>query len=403
VLKTYRAVFRTPGTAAFSTAAWVMRIPIAMYPIGLVLIVSARDGRYGFAGVLSGIYVIANGVGNPVLARLTDRLGQGRLLVPASLVHAVATVVLAVCLTADWPDWTLVLPTAVSGFSFLSVGSLVRARWSYVLAGRPELGTAYSLESTLDEVIFVLGPLIATLVATQVTPVLVLYVALLLVLAGAFRLASLHGSEPPVHEPEHDARSAIRERGMPLLASFAGAMGAIFASAEVTVVAFCGQQGQRGLSGAVLAAFAAGSATTGFLYGARTWRMPLLDRFRLQAVVFGVLPPLFLLATNIGVLAVCAYVVGMGIAPALTTAFGLIEQLVPAGALTEGLAWLVTGLSVGYGAGASLVGGIADAHGARTAFGVTVGAGLLMALLAGVLHARLRRSSAAQPETVTAR
>ena len=40
------------------------------------------------------------------------------------------------------------------------------------------------------------------------------------------------------------------------------------------------------------------------------------------AVVFGVLPPLFLLATNIGVLAACAFVVGMGIAPTLTTAFG---------------------------------------------------------------------------------
>jgi MFS family permease len=391
VLDTYRSVFRQPGTTAFCVAGFVMRLPIAMYPIGLVLIVSARDGHYAFGGVLSGIYVIANGVGNPTLARFSDRLGQRRVLVPMSLVHAVAAVLLALFFSLDLPDWTLVAPTAIAGFSYLSVGSLVRARWSYVLAGRPELGTAYSLESTLDEVIFVLGPIIATVIAVQVKPVLVLYLAVALVLAGAVRLSLLRGSEPPPHEAGAERpRSAVRERGMPLLTVFSGAMGMIFASAEVTIVAFCGQHGQRGVSGAVLASLAFGSAVAGFAYGARAWHLPLLDRFRLQALVFGLLPLLFLAAVNVGLLAACAFVVGMGIAPTLITAFGLVEQFVPGGSLTEGLAWVITGLSVGYGAGAALVGGIADAHGARTAFTVTIGAGLLMAGLGLVLHARLR-------------
>ena len=391
MLDTYRSVFRIPGTALFCAAGFVMRMPIAMYPIGLVLIVSSRSGHYSFAGVLSAVYVIANGAGNPVLARVSDRMGQGGLLIVASLVHAVSTVVLAVLFSAHTPDWTLIAPTVVSGFAFLSVGSLLRARWSYVLAGRPELSTAYSLESTLDEVIFVLGPLIATVIATQTHPVLVLYLAAVLVLGGAVLLTVQTASEPPAQP--HDAvphRSAILERGMPLLTLFAAAMGMIFASAEVTIVAFCGQHGHRGLSGAVLASLALGSASAGFLYGARRWRADLLDRFRLQALIFGALPLLFLAAVNIGVLAVCAFVVGAGIAPTLTTAFGLIERIVPGASLTEGLAWLITGLSVGYGAGAALVGRIADAQGARTAFLVTIGAGLLMAALAVVQHRRLR-------------
>lgn len=395
MLDVYRAVFKTPGTVSFCAAAWVMRLPIAMYPIGLVLIVSARDGRYGFAGVLSGVYVVANGIGNPVLARVTDRLGQRRLLVPVSIVHVAATIAAAVVVTAGLPDALLVAATAVCGFTFLSVGSLVRARWSYVLAGRPEVNTAYSLESTLDETIFVLGPLLATVVATQVEPVLVLYGAAALVLGGAIWLSTLRDSEPPVQTGPARRRPAVLDRGMPLLVLVTAAMGVIFASAEVTIVAFSDEQGVKGVSGAVLAAFAGGSATSGFLYGARRWTSPLLDRFRLQAVVFGVLPPVFLLATNVGVLAICAFVVGFGIAPTLTTAFGLVERFVPSDALTEGLAWLVTGLSVGYGAGASLVGGISDAHGARAAFGVTIAAGLAMAAFAIVLHARMRERTPA--------
>jgi MFS family permease len=391
VFDTYRAVFRAPGTTAFCAAGFVMRIPIAVYPIGLVLIISARTGHYSFAGVLSAVYVIANGIGNPVLARVSDRMGQRRLLIVASSIHVAAVLLLAVCLSAGWPDWTLLAPTAVAGFAYLSVGSLVRARWSYVLAGRPELQTAYSLESALDEVIFVIGPLIATIIATQVKPVLVLYVAAVLVLAGAIRLSLLRATEPPLHPSTGErSRTAVLEPGMPLLTMYAMAMGVIFASAEVTIVAFCGQHGHRGLSGAVLAALAAGSATAGFLYGARNWHLDLLDRFRWQALIFGVLPVLFFAATNVPVLAVITFVVGFGIAPALITAFGMIERLVPAAALTEGLAWLITGLSVGYGAGASLVGRIADAHGARWAFTVTVAASVLMAILGVALHARLR-------------
>lgn len=398
VLDTYRAVFRVPGTAAFCAAGFVMRLPIAMYPIGLVLIVSARSGHYGFAGVLSAVYVISNGLGNPALARVSDRLGQRGLLIVASIVHAAAAIALAVCFSADWPDWTLIAPTVVAGFAFLSVGSLLRARWSFVLAGRPELSTAYSLESTLDEVIFVVGPLAATLIATQLDPVLVLYVAAALVLGGALWLSSRRDSAPP-QRPAQDTggRSAVLTPGMPLLTLFAGAMGVLFSSTEVTIVAFAGQHDERSLSGAVLACFALGSALSGFAYGSRAWRRDLLDRFRLQAVIFGLLPLLFLAAVNLGVLAVIALIVGAGIAPTLITAFGLVERLVAAGSLTEGLAWVITGLSVGYGAGAALVGGIADAHGARTAFLVTIAAGLVMGTFGLIEHTRLRHARAVLP------
>ena len=83
---------------------------------------------------------------------------------------------------------------------------------------------------------------------------------------------------------------------MPLLIAAGAAMGGVFASAEVTAIAFCGQRGATAWSGLVLAAFATGSAVSGFFYGSRHWHPPVLDRFRVQALVFGLLPWLFLLA-----------------------------------------------------------------------------------------------------------
>jgi predicted MFS family arabinose efflux permease len=177
-------------------------------------------------------------------------------------------------------------------------------------------------------------------------------------------------------------------------------MGALFASAELSMVAFCGQHGHRAASGVVLALFAAGSAVAGLLYGSRHWRADLLDRYRLQSLIFAVVPALFLLAANIGVLAACAFLVGLAISPTLITAFGLVERLVPAKALTEGLAWLLTGLNIGYGAGSAVVGRIADAHGARTAFLVTVVSALVMGGLAVALHRRLMTRPVPEPVPV---
>ncbi|MCW2497903.1 MFS transporter [Jatrophihabitans sp.] len=401
MFRTYRAAFRVPGSGRFAAAGFVARFSIAVYPIGLVLLISLKTGHYGFAGLLSGIYVVSNGAGNSVLGRLVDRFGQSRLLIPATCVHLAAVVTIIALVESNAPHWALVPPTIVIGLSYLPIGSLVRARWSLVLAGQPELTTAYALESTLDEVIFTLGPLLAAVIATQLSAVWVFVVAGLLVGAGAFWLSGQHDTEPRAQEagaPPH--QSALRYRGIVLLILSAVCMGAMFASAEVSIVAFCGQHGQKGLSGVALSCFAGGSAVSGFLYGARHHARPARERFVRQALILGALSWLFLVTVDVPVVAVVAAVVGAGIAPTLISAFGLIESIVPNAALTEGMSWLVTGLSIGYGLASSLVGSIADAHGARVAFTVGIGAGVLVCVLALTLRARLRVSAESEPVAV---
>jgi MFS family permease len=375
MLRKYRSVFQEPGSAAFCAASFVARMPLAMYALGIVLAISARDGKYGFAGELSGIYVAGNAVGIPALSVLVDRYGQGRLLVPVGVMHLLSGITFALMLKTDAPTWSLTIPAFVFGFTYLPFGSLVRARWSNLFDGKPELATALSVESVLDEVIFVLGPLIATVLATQLDPVLAIYLGVLLVTTGGLWLTTLRSTEPPAHaRGDTPHTSALRAPGMVVLSLASIGMGALFASAEVSMVAFCGQHGQRPWSGFVLACIATGSGVAGVVYGALDWRSSVLHRFRVQSVVFAVLPAVLFIATNVPVLAACAFVLGLGIAPALITMFGLVQQIVPARSLTEGLSWIGTGLNVGYGTGAALVGGIADAHGARTAFVVVVGA-----------------------------
>lgn len=400
MLNRYRAAFAFPGAVDFSAAGFLARTAIAIYPIGIVLIVSGRTHSYGFAGVVSGCYVVGGAIGNPLAAVLVDKLGQHRVLPWFLIAHLISTGLFGALVTGHAPLWTLIPPAVLMGVTLLNIGALVRARWSHIWPGDgPERSTGYSVESTLDEVIFVVGPLIATVLATHTHALVTLGLALLLITAGTMWLRALRSTEPPVRTRPAGERHdfALRYRGMVLITWAMVFLGAVFGSAEVTMVAFSGQHGQRASAGWVVASFAGGSMVSALFYGGRHWRSSLLRRFVINALLFGVLPLLFFAATSIGVLAVCAGVIGLGIAPTLIGAFGLVDAIVPAGSLTEGLTWIGTGLSVGYGLGAAVVGGIADRHGARAAFSVPAGCALVAAAIALLLAARLRAAARAGP------
>ena len=398
MLARYRDAFDSPGAVSFSAAGFVSRFSIAIYPIAIVLIVSGRTHAYGYAGVISGSYVVGSAIGNPYAGALVDRLGQHRVLPGYFVAHAVAAMVFALLITVRAPLWTLVIPAVAMGVTLLNIGALIRARWSDVWpAESAQRSTAYSVESTLDELCFVLGPLVATVLATTAPSLVTLGLALFLIGAGSLWLASQRQTEPPAHAPDSASGSgfALRHRGMLLITVVMVFMGGVFGSGEVVLVAFCGQHGQRGHSGWVVACFALGSGIAGLVYGSRHWRSPLLSRFIGGAVVFGVLPWLWFVPTSVPVLAVCTALIGLGIAPVLITGFGLVDSIVPPASLTEGLTWIGTGLSVGYGAGAAVVGGIADRHGAHFAFAVPVASAVLVAVFGLVLASRMRVPAAA--------
>jgi MFS family permease len=398
VFNGYRAAFGTPGALSFSAAGFVARLPIAIYPIGIVLIVSARTHAYGLAGVVSGSYVLGGAAGNPLAGVLVDRYGQHRMLPPFLTAHAASVASFAVLLLIRAPQWTLLPPALLMGVTLLNIGALIRARWSAVWSDEPaRRSTGYSVESVLDEVIFVIGPVIATVLAIHAPALVTLGLALALIGGGSLWLAGQRATEPGSARSggadRHDF--ALRYRGMLLITWAMAGMGAVFGSGEVVMVAFCGQHGQRGSAGWVVACFAGGSGLAGVLYGARHWHSPMLRRFLISAVVFGVLPLLYFLPSTVPLLALCAGLIGLGTAPTLIAAFGLVDSIVPAGSLTEGLTWIGTGLSVGYGLGTATAGGIADRHGAHFAFGVPVGCAMATAGFAVALAVRL--SSAAQP------
>ena len=404
-LRPYAEIFRIPGAWRFSAAAVIGRMPMSMFGLGTILLISAATGKYGVAGAVSAVGSFGYAFTSPRMARLVDSRGQRRVLLPLLTVFAVATALLIVTVELQLPTWTFFIPGAIAGAAMPSLGTLVRARWSALLAGSPRLHAAFSFESVADELCFVIGPAAVTLLATEVSPASGVGVAALLCVTGTLWFAAQRGTEPVVVPPAKPAPRRAGERGgresptrvrgaaapgLVVLAPVYLLLGAMFVSIDLSTVAFAQHFGHKPLAGFILGTYAFGSATGGLWYGSRQWRAPVEKRFALTLTLTVLGVATFWAQPNLVTLTCGIYLCGLTIAPTLISGFSLLEAQARPGRRTEAMSWLSSGIAVGVAAGASVVGFIIDAHGPRLgyAFAALCGAASAATCLAGLRRLR---------------
>jgi hypothetical protein len=388
MLDSYRQILRVPGSLLFSAAAFVARIPISMMGLGIVLLVEAGTGSYGLGGSVSAAYVVANAGLSIVQGRLLDRLGQARVLVPAALLFLVASALLVASVEGDWPRWTSYPLAAVAGAALPAAGACVRARWSHALHDQPaRLQTAFALEAVVDEAVFILGPILVTLLATALDPVVGLATAVLTGFVGTLWLAAQRATEPPVRTPEHDHSGQGRlpwRTLVPLLAATV-ALGAMFGGAEVVTVAWAEDRGSQAYAGPLLGVWALGSLMAGLITGAIQWQATPATRVRIGALgLCAAMVPLSFIE-SVPVMAAALLVGGFAIAPTLIALTSLIEWAVPRQRLTEGMAMLHTAVVAGVAPGAALSGVVVDRAGTSAAYLVPLVAAAIGAVSAQAL------------------
>jgi MFS family permease len=384
MLTAYRRILAVPGALLFSATGLVARLPISMQSLGIVLLVVGVTGSYGLAGSIAGATTIANAVASIMQGRYLDRLGQSRVLPPLILTWGLALLILVVAVQAGWPRWTAFACAVVVGLALPSVGTCVRARWSYVLREPREVQTAYALESVVDEAVFITGPILVTALATAWHPVAGLAAAVVAGVGGTLFLAAQRTTEPPGHPLVESVadRPRMPWRVVVPLAVVALALGSLFGSAEVATVAFAEERGAPGLTGVLLALWALGSLLAGVITGAVHWTKGPALRLKvgITALTCGMFP--LVLVEPVWVMGVALFLAGFAIAPSLIATLSLVEQTVPAARLTEGMAVIHTGLAAGLAPGAAICGVVVDAAGASPGYLVSAFAGLVGAVAA---------------------
>lgn len=389
MLSPYRAVLAQPGAKAFSGIGVIARLPISMIGIGVVLLVAGQTGSYTQAGAVSATFVLTNACFAIVQGRLIDRFGQRRVLVPAILTFGAALATLMVSVTNDGPAVLTYAAAAVTGAALPSVGSCVRARWSYVLSSPRQVQTAYAWEAVADESVFISGPTLVAMLATGVHPLAGLLLALLAGVGGTLAFAGLRVTEPPVRS---SLTVGVRppmpwSTVIPLVVVMVG-LGGLFGGAEVATVAFATERDAEGYSGLLLGIWATGSLLAGFITGAISWRAGSGRRLANGAIgmTTAMLPLSWI--DPVWAMGVFLFVGGFAVSPTMIPSMTLTEEVVPASRLTEGMGIMHTGLAAGVAAGAAIAGVVVDEYGGSAAYWVPFGCGLVAAITAQLLRRR---------------
>lgn len=407
LIEPYVNILRHPGAARFSAAAFVARLPISMVGLGIVLLISAVEGQYAAAGVVAAAYTVAAAFLNPLGSRLVDRWGQMRVVSVLVTVNVCMLLLLAYAASSSWPTLVLLAFAAVGGATQPATGALVRARWASALGAHPSLRTAFAFESVLDEFIFIIGPPLATFIAVAIDSAAPLIVCAVLVGAGSVLLLVQRSTEPPPTPRAHaTGGSLLRMPGVPVVIVTFIAIGCVFGSVDIVVVAAADGEGRRAAAGIVLGLYAFGSMVSALFIGARsqTRSDSVLPRnLLLASAALAVVTVPLVFVSGLVPIGAMVLLAGLTVSPVLISGFTLVERLVEPARLTEGLTWATSGIGLGVAMSAALSGWLVDRYGIQAGFLVTATAALVTLVVCLLGYRVLVRGASGDRAAVTDR
>ena len=382
----YSTLVKTPGGLKFSISGLIARMPISMDSLALIFIVVAASDSYAIAGALSATASVVMAFATPHWSRVADRIGQSAMLVRVIPIKVAGLCLFTFLVLNQAPTWTWFVSIIIAESMSVNTGGLVRRRWLHVLSpdksstaedeqDRHLVNTAYSFEALMDEVVFILGPIIVTACATTISPAAGMMAGIFFLAVGVPLFVMQKSTEPPstpkrIIDP-HPA--VIRNKRVQAIVLATTLLGGFFGSIAIVTVAFAEQRGQADKSGLLLAIWAFGSGIAAIINGAIKWKSSSATRFLIFLFALTALCVPMLFTHTLGWLAVALFFNGFAIAPLVINAYGVAEGAVPPDQITETLTWVVAGMPMGGALASALSGQIIDRFGSDIAFWVPLG------------------------------
>jgi MFS family permease len=377
---TYREVLGATGTL-LPVISFLGRLPVAVIQFGSVLLITRTSGSLATGGTVACALALGQVAMGPVVGRLADRRGQRSVVLCCSLLNALAIACYTLGALAGLPTPLLVALGVLAGATVPGIGPLARARGVALVrrggADERVVNTVLSLESTMDELSFVLGPALIGVAAFVGHPAYAFGAAALLV-AGCGTAFALHPTatatavrpatapapkEPRARRPRMPREVRLVRLGLVLLGILLGGCGA-------GITALTQKLGQEDQAGLVYAAMGVMSAAVGLSMAAVPERFGLALRWRVATAAAALLSLLLIGTQSMPGLYVAVTVFGAVFAPNLITGFGLTERAVPRERLAEGMTFAASAFVGGQAVTLAVAGRLAESHGPAAAFTV---------------------------------
>ena len=373
MLTRYRTVLSVPGCARVLGTALIARLPQGMTSLGILLLIRSHTGSYAAAGIAVGAYDFSTAAGAPLVGRLIDRFVRRRVLGPGAMLQACVLVALVLTAHAGGGVVVLVVLSALAGGLWPPIAPSVRALLRDLLSDAKVRETAYALESVIQELVWITGPLVVAGVIAFASPATALLLSAAVSICGTFLFVS---SPAALGRGSGDASGErARALAIPELRAMLGPIfltGLAIGAIAVGLPALALHAGSRPASGLLLALWSVGSIVGGLWYGARDWRAPLTARYRALLWTGVICMAPLMAARTVPEGLVGAVLAGLVIAPVFSCQYALVGRSARAGAQTEAFTWVSSALVGGLAAGSALGGAAVSTAGVNAPFVLAV-------------------------------
>jgi MFS family permease len=354
-----------------------------MYILAVLLLAREATGSFAEAGRVAGAFGLANALGAVAQGRLMDRLGQPPVL---RVGHAVAVAALVVAADRRAPSAVLGLCAVAGGACLPQVPAAMRSLWSVLVEDEARRQAAYAMVAIVFDVSVVAAPALVAAIITIASPAAATATAAVLA-AGAALAFGATGASRRWRGEAHDIGwlGPLAAPGVRTVFAVLGVLGTAIGIVQVAVPAFAAEDGSAETGGLLLAALSAGSLAGGLVYGARSWPGRPAMRLALMLAVLAGTCALLAAATSNLVLAASLLAVGALLAPCAIAGSALLDDVAPAGTVTEAFTVMIMGIVAGNAVGNALGGAVVDGPGYDTA---VLAAAAIAAAGAGVAYVR---------------
>ena len=378
-MKGFSALLKVPGVLRIVLSQLYARLPGGMLSLGLIIYVERITDSYAIAGITVGAATLGISVAQPALSRWMAIFGIRGILGVTSLLNVFA--VIGMAFVPPEPAWLVVLGLLI-GLTQPPIQTAARTIYPR-LTPKKLLGRLYSLDATAQEIIWVVGPVVITLIAAQFgnLPILIT-IATIQTTGSIWFIWNKEVGETKIPRTT-DAYGKVLKNRIVSIMTFMGLLFiGSFAGLEVGAVAMF----DEAIAGLLIAVFSIGSVIGGVFIGGRAnskYSLSLL--IGLVLVGFSMV---LVFPENPYWVGLSLFIAGIGVAPTL----GIMALTISGGTkpneIAEAYGWQTTGQLVGISIGSALAGIAVDIIGPVAAFAVSVffGFGTLMAALVAIRY-----------------
>jgi len=379
----YRSVLAVPGSPALIVSALLARLPLGMYSLAFLLLVRGTGHSYAIAGLAVGAFAFANAASAPLQGRLVDRFGRARVLAPCALLQALVLIAFVLASNGRAGAAVLVVLAGLSGALMPPVSPTARALMQEVFPDPIVRDTAYALDSVVQEVVWITGPLLVALVVDATSPSVAVLLLAVVCVTGTLVFVRSPLARGSGTRAAHEPRQAVLANAeLRILMGPVALMGVGLGAIEVGLPSLALHAGSRPASGLLLAMWSLGSMVGGLWYGSRAWSSPITSRYRLLFLcAVGLSAPL-IVARTIPEGVIGALLAGLAIAPVFACQYSLVGRVVTSGAETEAFTWVSAALVGGLAVGSAVAGALIASVGVSAPFVFSCCATAVAALLA---------------------